>query len=65
MGHFSTRDEAQRWVKILLPHYPDAFVDEMRKLIPHSDVQDLLMEQDADGLCQSQRTTLNTRTDLS
>jgi hypothetical protein len=43
MGYFPTRAEAQRWVKILLPYYPDAFVDETRTLIPHSaaDAHDL------------------------
>ncbi len=43
MGYFATRAEAQRWVKILLPYYPDAFVDETRTLKPYSaaDVHDL------------------------
>jgi hypothetical protein len=28
MGYFSTRAEAQRWLKSIRHHYPDAFVSE-------------------------------------
>jgi hypothetical protein len=67
MGYFSTPAEAQRWVKFLLPHYPDAFVNDMRKLTPHAaaDEHDLPMDQDADELCQPLRTTPNARSHLS
>jgi hypothetical protein len=67
MGYFSTRAEAQRWVEILLPHYPSAFVAEMRKLIPQpsTDAHDLPVDEDSDGLWQPHCTTLNTRFLLS
>ena len=66
LGYFPTRAEAQRWVKILLPYYPDAFVEETQKLIPHSaaDAQDGT-DTHADGLCQPLRTALNPRSLLS
>jgi hypothetical protein len=66
VGYFPTRAEAQRWVRILRRHYPDAFVGETRELIPHcaADAQDgtrvrgLPIHVDADGLDQTQCTTL-------
>jgi hypothetical protein len=66
MGYFSTPAEAQRWVQFLLPHYPDAFVNEMRKLIPHvaADEHELPMDEEADELCQPLWTTPNARSQL-